>query len=121
MATNTFKNIETGNSFRLFGLVEKVVGKEWLVNSGISVNIVPIAAFLIGVGLFYIGITHYAERMIRDYDQLKQEVDDLRTDFTTLKADYMYSSKQSEVAKRVNRLELVESNKPPYKLKLKKD
>lgn len=121
MATNTFKNVSTGNSFSLFGLLEKVVGKESLMNSGISVNIVPIAAFLIGVGLFYIGITHYAERMIREYDQLKQEVDDLRTDFTTLKADYMYSSKQSEVAKRVNIMGLSESKQPPYKLKVKKD
>jgi cell division protein FtsL len=101
--------------------MEKVIGKESMLNSGISINIVPVAAFLIGIGLFYIGITHYAERMIRDYDHLKQEVDDLRTDWTTLKADYMFSSKQSEVAKRVKKIGLYESNQPPFKIIDKKD
>jgi hypothetical protein len=43
-------------------------------------------------------------------------VEDLRADFTTLKADVMFSSKQSEVARRVKPLGLKESVKPPYKI-----
>lgn len=86
------------------------------MSNGISVNIVPIAAFMICIGLFYIGVTHSAERMIRQHDHLKQEVDDLRTDFTTLKAELNYSSKQSEVARRVKKFGLIESQQPPFKI-----
>lgn len=120
MASNTFKNSRSG-SINIFQLVEKWIGRESLINNGINVNIVPIAGFMIAIGLVYIGVTHSAERMIREYDHLKQEVDDLRTDYTTLKADYMYSSKQSEVAKRVKKLDLVESHQPPFKITVKED
>ncbi len=89
--------------------------------NGITVHVAPIALFLIVIGLFYIGITHSAERMIRKHDILKQEVDDLRTDFTTLKADLNYSSKQSEVARRVKSLGLIESQQPPYKININKE
>lgn len=121
MATNTFKNSSRTNSISIFQMLEKWIGRESFISNGITVNVVPIAAFMIAMGLFYIGITHSAERMIREYDHLKQEVDDLRTDYTTLKADYMYSSKQSEVARRVKKLGLNESQQPPFKIQLGKE
>jgi outer membrane murein-binding lipoprotein Lpp len=37
-------------------------------------------------------------RATRKIDKLQTEVEDLRADYTTLKADIMYASKQSEVA-----------------------
>jgi cell division protein FtsL len=121
MATNTYKNVENSGGVSIFQLIEKWIGRESFISNGINVDIAPIALFLIAIGLFYIGITHSAERMIRDYDQLKQEVDDLRTDYTTLKADYMYSSKQSEVARKVHRMGLIESQQPPYKIVIEKE
>jgi cell division protein FtsL len=121
MSTNTYKNVERGNSISIFQAVERLFGKESFIMNGITVHVAPIALFLILMGLVYIGITHSAERMIREHDHLKQEVDDLRTDYTTLKADFMYSSKQSEVARRVKSIGLIESHKPPYKIQLKKD
>ncbi|MFM8741301.1 MAG: FtsL-like putative cell division protein, partial [Cytophagales bacterium] len=42
--------------------------------------------------------------------------EDLRADFTTLKSDVMFASKQSEVARRVKSMGLVESLTPPYKI-----
>lgn len=121
MASNTYKNIDNSRGISIFQLIEKWIGKESFISNGINVDIAPIALFLIAMGLFYIGITHSAEKMIREYDQLKQEVDDLRTDYTTIKADYMYSSKQSEVAKKVQKMGLVESQQPPYKIVIEKD
>ena len=64
----------------------------------------------------YIGSRHYAEKKIRTIDKLETAVEDLRADYTTLKADYMYASKQSEVAKEAKRLGLKESNVSPYKI-----
>ena len=68
------------------------------------------------MGLVYVWNTHYAERSIRQIDQLETEVEGLRADVTTMEAEVMYGSKQSEVAKKVKALGLVESKEPPYKI-----
>ena len=47
---------------------------------------------------------------------MQVEVEDLRADYTTLKADLMFASKQSEVARQVSEIGLKESLKPPYKV-----
>jgi hypothetical protein len=46
-------------------------------------------------------------------------VEDLRADYTTLKSDVMFASKQSEVARRVKPLGLKESLNPPFKIVVK--
>ena len=68
------------------------------------------------LSLIYISNTHYAEKTTRAINKAQSEVEDLRADFTTLKADVMFASKQSEVARRVKSLGLKESVKPPYKI-----
>ncbi|MFN4945187.1 MAG: FtsL-like putative cell division protein, partial [Chryseotalea sp.] len=49
-------------------------------------------------------------------NHIQAEVEDLRADYTTLKSDLMFASKQSEVAKKVNNLGLKESLTPPTKV-----
>jgi len=44
------------------------------------------------------------------------EVEENRADYTSMKADYMFASKQSEVARRVNEFGLKENKMPPYKI-----
>ncbi|MEM9258657.1 MAG: FtsL-like putative cell division protein [Bacteroidota bacterium] len=73
----------------------------------------PQILFLSFLCLLYIGNRHYAEKKIRSINQLETEVEDLRADYTTLKADFMYESKQSEVAKRAAVLGLEESKDSP--------
>ena len=68
------------------------------------------------LSLVYISNTHYAEKTTRAINKSQSEVEDLRADFTTLKADVMFASKQSEVARRVKSLGLKESVKPPFKI-----
>jgi hypothetical protein len=70
--------------------------------------------------LLYIGNSHYAEKTIRRIDRTQSEVEDLRADFTTLKSDVMFASKQSEVARRVKSMGLEESLKPPFKVVVEK-
>jgi hypothetical protein len=48
-------------------------------------------------------------------------VEDLRADYTTLKSDLMFSSKQSEVARKVKEYGLKETLTPPYKVVVNKD
>jgi len=57
---------------------------------------------------------------VRKINNVQTEVEDLRADYTTLKSDLMFSSKQSEVAKKVNAFGLKESLTPPYKVVVEK-
>ena len=88
---------------------------------GLPVKQMPKIFFIMGLLIFYIANTHYADRIVRNTAKMKAEVQDLRADYTTLKADLMFKSKQSEVAKRVAVLGLEESLVPPYKLEIKKE
>ncbi|MEQ9442332.1 MAG: FtsL-like putative cell division protein [Cyclobacteriaceae bacterium] len=100
----------------IFTRMEDAVRFDTSFERGLPVRFVPYVLYFTIIGLFYIGNNHYAERMIRKRNQLEQEVEDLRANYTTLKAGYMLESKQSEVAKRVERLGLKESDTPPHKI-----
>jgi|GEM_PF-593654 len=69
--------------------------------------------------LVYIGLTHHAERLIKDTDKLKRRIEELRADYTLRKADFMKAGKQSEISKRVAPLGLVEAQTPPEKVVVK--
>ena len=72
--------------------------------------------FVMLIGLLYISNTHYSEKTVRRIDHAQSEVEDLRADYTTLKSDLMYASKQSEVARKVKIIGLKESLNPPTKV-----
>ena len=66
--------------------------------------------------LLYIGNRHYAEKVVRNISKLEREVEDLRADYTTLKSDYMFASKQAEISRRVARLGLRKNKRSPKKI-----
>lgn len=72
------------------------------------------------LALIYIWSNHRAENMIRKIEITQQELEDIRADVTTLEAEYMLSSKQSEVARKIAPLGIVEIDEPPVKIKMKK-
>ena len=100
----------------LFGRVERIFRVDTSFERGLPTRFVPYILYFTIIGLFYIGNSHYAERMVRRTEQLEREVDNLRANYTTMKASYMYESKQSQVAKRAKKLGLEESATPPYKI-----
>ncbi len=105
---------KTGSS--IFAWLEARLKLETYFEEGFPVHHLPKALFLMLLSLLYIGNTHYAEIAIRKINRIQAEVEDLRADYTTLKADLMYAGKQSEVARRVKDLGLKESSRPPYKI-----
>lgn len=115
---NAVKKVSATEAHRrsLFTRVEDAVRFDTSFERGLPMRFVPYVLYFTIIGLFYIGNNHYAERMIRKHTQLVREVEDLRASYTTLKADFMLESKQSEIAKRVARLGLEESSNPPYKI-----
>jgi hypothetical protein len=100
----------------IFSGLEKRMRLETYFEDGFPVKYLPKILFGMFLSLIYISNTHYAEQTTRAIDKAQSEVEDLRADFTTLKADVMFASKQSEVARRVKALGLKESVKPPYKI-----
>jgi len=122
MAENTFRVNKSGNKPpSIFKRLENLLHAGNLFEDGIPVGYLPKVLFVAFLLILYIYNGHQAESLIRDIDKMEAEVEDLRADFTTLKADYMYSRLQSEVAHRVEKMGLVESKEPPYKIELKKD
>ena len=97
-------------------MIESRVKFDKVFEDGIPVQYIPYFLYVGAVLIFYIGNTHYADRTVRQTQKLKTEVNDLRADYTTLKADLMFASKQSEVARKVKPYGLKESLTPPYKV-----
>lgn len=117
MATNTYRLKEAGRPrTSIFAKLENLVKLDAAFAHGLPVKYLPHILFVTAIGIFYIGNSHYAEKNIRKIDHLKGEVEDLRADYTTLKADYMFASKQSEVAKNVKKMGITESLRPPEKI-----
>jgi cell division protein FtsL len=107
-----------GNGKSLFSGLEKRMKLETYFEEGFPVQYLPKILFVLGLSLLYIGNTHYAEKTTRAINKANSEVEDLRADFITLKADLMFAGKQSEVARRVKPLGLKESLKPPFKIEV---
>ncbi len=106
----------SSNGSSLFSGLEKRLKLETYFEDGFPVKHLPKILFAMFLSLVYISNTHYAEKTTRAINRAQSEVEDLRADFTTLKADVMFASKQSEVARRVKAIGLKESVKPPYKV-----
>jgi hypothetical protein len=83
-------------------------------------NVMPFLLFLAGIGLVFIANSYYAERTIRDIDAVAKELKTLRTEYITGKSELMMICKQSEVARAVAPLGLLEPTEAPRKIILPK-
>ena len=109
---------EVSNGKSLFSGLEKKLKLETYFDEGFPVQYLPKILFVLFLSLLYIGNSHYAEKTTRAINKAQTEVEDLRADFITIKADMMFSAKQSEVARRVKVLGLKESLNPPFKVEV---
>ncbi len=114
MTKNIYKISQQKEKRGLFSLISEFSS----IGEVIHVRFLPQILFLAFLCLLYIGNRHYVEKKIRSINKLEVEVEDMRADYTTLKADFMYESKQSEVAKRARKLGLKESKESPVLIKV---
>jgi hypothetical protein len=127
MSQNTFKRkLKAGNNPKgsprktIFAWMDEKFDVTGVLGEGVPVQLVPPVGFLVLLALIYIYSNHRAESMVRKIEKAQQEVEDLRADVTTLEAEYMQSSMQSEVAKRAAVLNLQELSQPPIKIEISK-
>jgi hypothetical protein len=114
----TTKKEGSSSGGSLFSGIEKRLRLESYFEEGFPVQNLPKILFVILLGLLYISNTHYTEKTVRKINAIQTEVEDLRADYTTLKAALMFASKQSEVARKVKSIGLTESLRPPYKIEV---
>ncbi|MGB4400643.1 MAG: FtsL-like putative cell division protein [Daejeonella sp.] len=87
-----------------------------VISKEAATDMLPFIIFIAFLGMIYIGNRHFAENNIRDIDRLGKEVKELSWDYKTLKADLMMKSTQTEVAREVDTLGLMEPVEPPKKI-----
>ncbi|MEJ5992807.1 FtsL-like putative cell division protein [Pedobacter sp. Du54] len=89
---------------------------EGVVSKEAATEVLPFLVFLCVLGMIYIGNSHMAITNIRNIDKLKKEVTELGYEYKSLKAELMFKSKLTEVAKKVDTLGIKELIEPPKKI-----
>ena len=100
----------------MFSALDNMLKLDQIFDKGIPLEYLPKVLFCSVLVIVYIANGHYAERNARKIDKLKAEVEDLRANYITIKSEYMYQSKQSEIAKRAEAMGIYESEVPPTKI-----
>jgi hypothetical protein len=101
---------EGGKAFFKKLFTEGVVTKE------AATDMLPFLLFLSVLCMLYIANSHMAVKNIRSIDKLNKEVKELSWEYKSLKADLMFKSKLTEVAKKVDTLGIKELTEPPKKI-----
>jgi len=89
---------------------------EGVVSKESATDMLPFIIFLCALIMIYIANSHMAMKNLRDIDKLSKEVKELSWEYKSLKADLMFKSKLTEVAKKVDTLGIKELIEPPKKI-----
>lgn len=76
----------------------------------------PYYLFLVLLGIIYIANSYYADHILNQTAQIKDEIKELRSEYVSTKSELMKKSKQSEVARIAEETGLKESTQPPGKI-----
>ncbi len=87
-----------------------------LVHHQTVIRNLPFIFFISILAICYIANSHYAEKNVREIDQIEKQLNELRWDYMTTKSQLEYMSKQSEVARMVEPTGLKELREPPKKI-----
>ena len=77
---------------------------------------IPFILFLSVIAILYIANGYWADDKVRQVNKLNAQIKDFRSEYISTKSDLMFVSKQSEVAKSVEKLGLKEPITPPMKI-----
>lgn len=77
---------------------------------------IPFILYLSGLSLFLIFNTYYAEKKAREADRLQREMTEWRIRYIETKSEYMFMTKQSELARQLEGEGFIQSAGPPVTL-----
>lgn len=91
-----------------------------LFSSDYILRNMPFVLFLGFLAIVYIANVHLAERNVRQIQELRRELKELRWYYMTLQAENMYKSRRSEMARSVEELGLKPLPDNPKKIIVQK-
>lgn len=105
-----------------FGSIKDLLDGSLIANDFVAKQLTYIV-FMVVLAFVYIANRYHAEKVVRANIELTQEISDLRAEAITTSSELMLISKQSEVARLVERrgLGLKESVEPPTKIIIEED
>lgn len=76
-------------------------------------KLMPPVFIAVGIIIVYISLSHFHVKSLREKEQLKNELNELRTEYISVKSSLMKQSNQSEVARRLAEDGIKELRTPP--------
>lgn len=86
------------------------------VNKDFFAKSLPYLVLFGVLSLFYIYLSHSHIKKLGQIEQLNNDIQELNSEYIAVASDLMIKSKQSEVAKKVEKQGLTEMRKPPIKI-----
>jgi hypothetical protein len=97
------------------GNVKSILEGSFLVREKV-IGLLPFLIFLTGIGLLYIFNSNYANRTIISISKTKKQIEEQRFEYINTKSKLMQTTRQTEIAKRLQYSGLKESKTPPRKI-----
>ena len=97
------------------GQIKGILEGSFLVREKV-IGLLPFLIFLTGIGLLYIFNSNYANRTIITISKTKKQIEEQRFEYINTKSKLMHTTRQTEIAKRLQNSGLKESKTPPRKI-----
>ena len=112
-ATNKAKGKSKGS--QAGGKIKGILEGSFLIREKV-IGLLPFLVFLTGIGLLYIFNSNYANRTIITISKTKKQIEEQRFEYINTKSKLMHTTRQTEIAKRLQYSGLKESKTPPRKI-----
>ena len=99
------------------GKVKSILEGSFLVREKV-IRQLPFLIFLTCIGLLYIFNSNYANRSIISISRTKKQIEEQRFEYINTKSKLMHTTRQTEIAKRLQASGLKESKAPPRKIRI---
>ena len=96
---------------------ERLKIKKWFgLNDQVFFKKLPFILFLTLLGFLYITNSYSLEETVRGMESVKNKINDQNNEFVITKTQVSIKGQRNEVVKKVEKLGLKESRKPPFQL-----
>ena len=100
--------------------LNKIFDFDFMITKERIPKFLPFVLFISVLIIFYIGNKYYAEKSYLEENRLNNEIKELRAESLSTKAELVNKTKESEVAKIVEKIGLEENKEPPKKIVVEK-
>jgi len=97
------------------GKVKSILEGSFLARDKV-IRLLPFLLFLTAIGLLYIFNSNYADHTIISISKTKRQIEEQRFEYINTKSKLMQTTRQTEIAKRLQNSGLKESKTPPRKI-----